>query len=277
MANPQTENGYTKIANEILEKIACTDFLGSEFRILNCIIRKTYGFHKKDDVISLTQFEKATGLSRPTVVSVIKNLIENKVIIKIKNRFSLNKNWEEWGSKGVLIRTSKHEFTASKAGLTSKARLTATSKARLTATSKARLTHKRKKEKKDISGKNPQALSVKEKIMKNYNENNHTDSNDRVIDYETGQPIEKKEVGRQKAINYIKTYFADQCEKYTKIRPIMGKKENIIIANLFNKKFKPDMLTEIIDWWFNTERDRTKAIHLSICFSNYSLNMYKIK
>lgn len=128
MASPQKENGYTAIANEIMESISKVRLLGSEFQIIFWIIRQTYGFHKKEDVISLTQFEKHTGLSRPTVVKSLKNLLANNIITKKDNKIKFNKDWEMWGSK---------------AGLTSKAVLTRPSKHRLTDTSKAGLTHKR--------------------------------------------------------------------------------------------------------------------------------------
>ena len=34
MASPQKENGYTPIANEILEELVKIDLLGAEFRVL---------------------------------------------------------------------------------------------------------------------------------------------------------------------------------------------------------------------------------------------------
>src|SRR3989338_2000960 len=82
MANPQLENGHTRIANEILEAIVHTAILGSEFQILFFVIRKTYGYQKKEDRISLTQFEKWTGLSRATVVKALKNLVIRNILVK---------------------------------------------------------------------------------------------------------------------------------------------------------------------------------------------------
>jgi len=131
MASPQKENGYTGIANEILESLVMTRLLGSEFQIVLCIIRKTYGFQKKEDRISLSQFQKDTKISRPTVVKTLKNLLSRSIINKINGLYSFNKDWEKWGSKGVL--TSKGVFTTSGKGV-------------LTKTGKGVLTHKRKKE-----------------------------------------------------------------------------------------------------------------------------------
>lgn len=151
MANPQKENGYTAIANEILEKVINLPLLGSEFQMLFFIIRKTYGFHKKEDIISLTQFEKGTGLSRPTVVKTIKNLVIRKMVVKgallgNKISFSFNKDYDKWVVNTALL--VKHN------GLNSKHRLTETSK--------HRLTHKRKKDitKETAKGVNPLIVEI---------------------------------------------------------------------------------------------------------------------
>ena len=96
MASPQLEKGYTKIANEILEKLAFAGINGSEYRIINVVIRKTYGFQKKKDMISLTQFQKATQMDRKQVVETIKSLVGKRILLKENNTYIFNKNWEEW-------------------------------------------------------------------------------------------------------------------------------------------------------------------------------------
>lgn len=264
MASPQKENGYTPIANELLEKLGSLKLLGSEFQVIFCIFRKTYGWSKKEDRISLSQFEKFTKLSRPTVVSVLKNMIENCLIVKENESYKFNKNWEEWGGK---------------AGLTSKAGLTRTSKHRLTDTSKAGLTHKRKKEIKTNSTSTFVEDAYKNKSMKNsfkYNENQHTDTFEDSIDIDTGEYKTPKVPKRQKAINYIKNYFMEKCEKKIGIKPMITFKQNIIIANLYKKGLKPSQIIEIIDWWFNTQTDKTKIIQIGICLSSYNINNYQV-
>src|SRR3990167_701531 len=113
MANVQIEKGYTRIANEALEALVKVRLPPSEKDILFFIIRKTYGYGKKEDRISLTQFEKGTELSRPTVVRALSNLLTRKILVKA----------------GLLVK-SKHEF----------------GKGGFTKTSKGGFTHKRKKE-----------------------------------------------------------------------------------------------------------------------------------
>jgi phage replication O-like protein O len=100
MANIQKENGYTIIANEILEVLAKIPLSSGSRRILDVIFRKTYGFHKKIDRISLTQFEIATGLCRTNVCRSINKLKDMKIIIVIPtedgNTYTFQKNHDEW-------------------------------------------------------------------------------------------------------------------------------------------------------------------------------------
>lgn len=105
MSGPKLEDGYTRIANELLEAITRTSFTKVEMKVLNVIIRKTFGYNKKKDVISLSQFEHATGTGKANISRAIKNLLDNNVIISNKNRFDrdyeLNKHYTEWRGLGV--------------------------------------------------------------------------------------------------------------------------------------------------------------------------------
>ena len=102
MANPQKENGYVPIANEIIEALAKFRINGESWQVLLVVLRKTYGWNKKDDEISLTQFQQMTGLKRPNVVRSIKWLVSRKILHSIKEdtsyatKYKFNKNFETW-------------------------------------------------------------------------------------------------------------------------------------------------------------------------------------
>lgn len=96
MASPQKENGYTPIANELLEKLYFAPLNGSELKICLMVIRKTYGYGKKEDWISLSQFSKEISLPRQNVCRVLKKLVANKLLLKTEMRLKLNKNYDEW-------------------------------------------------------------------------------------------------------------------------------------------------------------------------------------
>ena len=103
MASPQIENGYTKISNEIMEHFASCRISGREWQVLLVIIRKTYGFNKKSDFISMGQFAKFTGMKRPDVAEQIKKLLgKNLIGVTQKpntngiNSYIFQKDWELW-------------------------------------------------------------------------------------------------------------------------------------------------------------------------------------
>ena len=85
MANPQKENGYTAIANEIMDALCKIRIPGEERQILDCILRKTYGWHKCEDAISLSQFSLMTGIKNTHVIRAINGLLSKKVISITEN------------------------------------------------------------------------------------------------------------------------------------------------------------------------------------------------
>lgn len=91
MASPQKEKGYTQIANELLEVLARINLKGSQFAMILAIMRKTYGFHKKEDAISIDQFMEMLGLSRRAVIYNLQDL-EAKGIIFVRRSRNTEKN-----------------------------------------------------------------------------------------------------------------------------------------------------------------------------------------
>lgn len=96
MASPQIEDGYTKIANEIVEQLAKIQLSGYESRYLWVLWRKTYGWGKAEDTISNSQFTEATGLSRQHIWHTEQRLLKRKIVAKNGYKLSFNKNYEEW-------------------------------------------------------------------------------------------------------------------------------------------------------------------------------------
>lgn len=100
MATPQKENGYTAIANEIMEALANYRIPGEQMQCLLVILRKTYGYNKKWDMISNSQFVKHTGLKKSSVCRAIKELVEKNLVYKNANNYipsyCFNKNYDRW-------------------------------------------------------------------------------------------------------------------------------------------------------------------------------------
>jgi phage replication O-like protein O len=102
MANPQLEGGRTEIANEIVEVFAKTYLSPAESKVLWAVFRKTYGWHKKTDHISYSQFEEMTGLDKRHVGVPLQRLIDRKIIFsnsageRRTSEYGIQKNWELW-------------------------------------------------------------------------------------------------------------------------------------------------------------------------------------
>ena len=109
MADVQTEKGFTKIANELFDKIIQTDFNKRELKVILLIIRYTYGFSRKQAPLSVRFISQATGVPFTHITPVIKKLAANN-IIKIPTDYStgnspriiaLNKDFDLWTVKST--------------------------------------------------------------------------------------------------------------------------------------------------------------------------------
>ena len=96
MSSPQKENGFTPIANELLEAFYRCKLLEYERVIMLCIWRKTYGWNKKEDWVSNSQLHEETGIALPNITRTIKSLREKFVISKKGKLVCVNKCYKEW-------------------------------------------------------------------------------------------------------------------------------------------------------------------------------------
>jgi len=155
MANPQPEDGTTRINQAVLEKLLLYPFPAKTalpLKLILFVMRKTWGYAKKRDRISLTQFQKATNAGRANVVHWLKYLVSANILVSasepLGNVYGFNKDYDTW--------------VVSASELVSVPRRTSFSKR--TKTSIGTETHKRKKEtiQKKVYGKFKNVL-LKEK------------------------------------------------------------------------------------------------------------------
>jgi len=112
MANPQAENGHLDIAHEVLEALIGSRFNGSQWAVVMMVLRKTWGWNKKTDKISLSQFSESTGLPSRTITRALSSLERSKILVPQRNpgkmtRWSFNKDWESWQLGTQMTRVSK--------------------------------------------------------------------------------------------------------------------------------------------------------------------------
>lgn len=102
MASPQLENGYFRIANEIIDQFCKSKnrLSGEEWIILWIILRKTYGWHKPEDYISLSQFYQISGMKKPSIIRALKKLEQKRIISKKANgkinKWQFIKDYHQW-------------------------------------------------------------------------------------------------------------------------------------------------------------------------------------
>lgn len=117
MANPQKENGYTPISNELLDAIISFGFVATHYKIVFCCLRYSYGFSRKEAELSESFLSKATKISKRYISQELNNLISMKVITVTKEStysssriICINKNYEEWESR-TTVQQSNHSST----------------------------------------------------------------------------------------------------------------------------------------------------------------------
>lgn len=97
------KNGYTRIANEILEVLATTDLNGTQRRIIDVVLRQTYGYQRKSHEMSLSFISKATNIHKMQIQRELASLIYRNILVVVeeatfnKSRLlAFNKNCKEW-------------------------------------------------------------------------------------------------------------------------------------------------------------------------------------
>ena len=113
MANPQLEDGYTKIANELFDALIIKRMPGEQRQVFDFILRKTYGESKKKENITLSQFVEATGIKKQNVLRTLKTLKNRHIISVIKTdygdttSYGINKDYTRWKALSKLITVIK--------------------------------------------------------------------------------------------------------------------------------------------------------------------------
>ena len=103
MASPQKENGYTPIANEILEAVMRQRLGGTQLRLVLAVWRYTYGFGRRQHRLSEGFLARAVD-AHPKQVSRELRALVKKRMLRFAGRdaasgahiLAFNKNYDEW-------------------------------------------------------------------------------------------------------------------------------------------------------------------------------------
>lgn len=75
-------DGYTRIANKIIDVLCQCSIFNREARVLLFILRQTYGYNHKERALSLTYISKSTGIDRSNVCRIVQKLVDAKIVKK---------------------------------------------------------------------------------------------------------------------------------------------------------------------------------------------------
>ncbi len=96
MANPQCEDGFTRIANELLDAMCKLHLSGNQWKVLHAVIRKTYGWNKTVDFLTGTQIAEMTEMYSTHVYTALRVLRERRIITWHRRLVAVQKDYEQW-------------------------------------------------------------------------------------------------------------------------------------------------------------------------------------
>lgn len=109
--NPQLENGYTRIANELLEAVYKHKFTGLEIDAILVLWRFSYGYNRKYAPLSYQNLADEMGISRSRAYATIKKLRDYRVVNKKVDGLCISKGYRQWDVPLREDKVSTHQRT----------------------------------------------------------------------------------------------------------------------------------------------------------------------
>ncbi|ELC7752592.1 replication protein [Salmonella enterica] len=95
------DDGFTRIANEILEAVMHAGLSQHQLLVFMAVMRKTYGFNKKSDWVSNEQLSELTGILPHKCSSAKSALVKRGILTQTGRVIGMNKTVSEWSSLPV--------------------------------------------------------------------------------------------------------------------------------------------------------------------------------
>ena len=96
MASPQKEHGYTPIANELLDAIMRTPMPDHARRVFLCIIRNSYGWHRKEVFLTPSKIAREVNLDVRLIPRAVKRLTDMNMVIRQGYSYQVQKDYATW-------------------------------------------------------------------------------------------------------------------------------------------------------------------------------------
>ncbi len=109
--SPQLEDGHVRIANELYDALLAFPLSGKQYKVAMAVVRKTYGYGKKEDDLSASQLGALLGkMARPHITTALNELAALGVIHKRPGKYGcilgINKDYSRWGASTESVHPS---------------------------------------------------------------------------------------------------------------------------------------------------------------------------
>jgi phage replication O-like protein O len=100
--NPANGDGFRQVPNDVWWALMRASLSGAEIRVAMSVIDRTDGYSLESRSITMSAFQKLTGLSRDSVANAIKQLEANHIIVVSHGRgttpseYLFNKHYDTW-------------------------------------------------------------------------------------------------------------------------------------------------------------------------------------
>lgn len=123
--------------------------------------------------------------------------------------------------------------------------------------------------------------SLKKPMKKNsfkYNENQHTDTFESVIDLDTGEyKNETKKLPKNKTAIKILGIFGEMCEEKIKVKPAIAKGNYFVVLKAMKELETPDRVVDCLEDWFKSGKEKADLIQITQALSINNMNRFKTK
>lgn len=92
----ELDDGYTRLANMLLEEYAGADLTKRQFKVLLAVLRLTYGWNKPMDRIANSQIAQIARLPEKRVSEARVQLVGMNLLTQVGRSIGPNKNTDEW-------------------------------------------------------------------------------------------------------------------------------------------------------------------------------------
>ncbi len=170
-ANPQLEDGYTRISNELLEAICASDLTGLQIRILILFLRTSYGYGRKQASFSLEYIQEKMKIPKRSAQRSLKILVDANILQIIQESsksapriMKFNKKYLEWKISGDQDVTLKSESGDTQVALNRVTQMAQSGDPDVTQRGDRDVTHKRKTKENINKGCQTQARACGEEV-----------------------------------------------------------------------------------------------------------------